>query len=87
MCHCWSVFDVLLRAWQIVALPSVDAVARGLVRTCDLTPCTNRVDIWALGVTIYELLTGETSACDSSKAQVCLARPLLGLRLLDLTAS
>ena len=43
---------------QVVALPPVDAVAKGLVRMRDVTPCSNKVDIWALGVTFYELLAG-----------------------------
>lgn len=43
---------------QVVALPPVEAVISGAVKTSDIAACTEKVDVWALGVTLYELLTG-----------------------------
>ena len=43
---------------QVVALPPVDAVINGQVQASDIYPNSNKVDIWALGVTLFELVTG-----------------------------
>ena len=43
---------------QVIALPPVEAVMSGAVLASEVAACDEKVDIWALGVTIYELLTG-----------------------------
>ena len=43
---------------QVVALPPVELVVSGQVRATDIPPNSDKVDIWALGVTLYELVTG-----------------------------
>lgn len=42
----------------MIALPPVEAVTSGAVLASQVAACDEKVDIWALGVTIYELLTG-----------------------------
>lgn len=43
---------------QVVALPPVDLVVSGQVKATDIPPTNEKVDVWALGVTIFELVTG-----------------------------
>ncbi|KAL4449408.1 hypothetical protein ABPG77_007052 [Micractinium sp. CCAP 211/92] len=43
---------------EVVALPPVDKVISGEIKATDIPPTNEKVDIWALGVTIYELVTG-----------------------------
>lgn len=43
---------------QVVALPPVDLVISGQIKASDIPPTNEKVDIWALGVTLYELVTG-----------------------------
>lgn len=42
----------------MVALPPVDLVVSGQVKATDIPPTNEKVDVWALGVTIFELVTG-----------------------------
>lgn len=43
---------------QVVALPAVDLVISGQIKATDIAPTNEKVDIWALGVTVFELVTG-----------------------------
>ena len=43
---------------EVVALPPVDLVISGKIKAADIPPTNEKVDIWAMGVTIYELVTG-----------------------------
>ena len=45
-------------AAQVVELPPVEMVSNGSIAAQDIKACDEKVDIWALGVTLFELLTG-----------------------------
>lgn len=38
----------------------MEMVSNGSISTQDIKACDEKVDIWALGVTLFELLTGTT---------------------------
>ena len=46
----------------MVALPPVDLVISGQIKATDIPPTNEKVDVWALGVTIFELVTGAAGA-------------------------
>lgn len=44
---------------EVVCLPSVDLILSGKINARDISPTTDKVDIWALGVTLFELVSGK----------------------------
>lgn len=55
---------------EVVALPSVDMVTSGRVRASTIPPTDEKVDIWAVGVTLYELVTGRLPFEGKDKAEI-----------------
>lgn len=44
---------------EVVCLPSVELILSGKINARDVSPTTDKVDIWALGVTLFELVSGK----------------------------
>jgi serine/threonine protein kinase len=68
---------------QVVALPPVDMVVSGQVRATEIPPTNEKVDIWALGVTIFELVTGMQASMHGSRRQAGTREIHCHLRLVD----
>lgn len=44
---------------EVVCLPSVELILSGKIHARDVSPTSDKVDIWALGVTLFELVSGK----------------------------
>lgn len=75
-CCCWCC------VWQVLAQPSADVIALRKVKPTQLPSYDCKVDIWAMGVLVYEALLGVTPFNDadpqaaSLKAQFRSPKPL-----------
>ena len=59
----------------MVELPPVELVSNGTIAAQDIKACDEKVDIWALGVTLFELLTG-TFTLTAELCQACCLMPV-----------
>lgn len=55
----------------MVQLPPVELVSNGTIAAQDIKACDEKVDIWALGVTLFELLTGRLASFLSNVEDAC----------------
>lgn len=55
---------------EILRLPATELIMNGTVRPEDVTPVTEKVDLWSFGVTVYELVTGRSPFEGANKEEI-----------------